>query len=353
MKISPLAGMWITSKYPFTIFSYGTILSIDRRRRIWVDFLRYLGLWRIVGWIDWRMIASSKWSCSLRNNQVKIQHDRSVSTSAFSGRVAVTYEVEVHTGEEQEKPLDSPAYIQIFGVTTNTPKLFLESKNAAFTKDSKSKFSIPSNNVGAVRFSYADYSASVCVFVRFNVSLLVTKVLGKWMIGIWKQSKSRASIKTRKKSASDTNYLNKFLIDVLDLDTPSISGWAQWKASNNYSLNSLVSHLRLDLHVVTHRSFLEALRPTCGYRLATPTYSILVQTADVPQTQTTENVEMIVRGSAGQIMKFPLREHAKTSKDALFQRGNLDEFEVEHPNIGNVTSLPRLLQPCPLSLSLP
>ena len=97
------------------------------------------------------MIASSKWNCSLRNNQVKIPHDRSVSMSAFSWWVAVTYEVEVHTGEEQEKPLDSPAYIQIFGVTTNTPKLFLESKTAAFTKDSKSKFSIPSNNVGAVR----------------------------------------------------------------------------------------------------------------------------------------------------------------------------------------------------------
>jgi hypothetical protein len=48
--------------------------------------------------------------------------------------------------------LDSPVYMQIYGTTTTTPKLFLESKNVSFTKNSTSKFSISSNNVGEVKF---------------------------------------------------------------------------------------------------------------------------------------------------------------------------------------------------------
>jgi hypothetical protein len=44
--------------------------------------------------------------------------------------------------------------MQIYGTTTTTPKLFLESKNASFTKNSISKFSISSNNVGEVKLDY-------------------------------------------------------------------------------------------------------------------------------------------------------------------------------------------------------
>lgn len=60
------------------------------------------------------------------------------------------YNIEVQTGEEQVEPLDSPVYVQIFGTTTTTPKLFLESKTASFTKDTTSKFTLSSNNVGEV-----------------------------------------------------------------------------------------------------------------------------------------------------------------------------------------------------------
>jgi len=41
--------------------------------------------------------------------------------------------------------------MQIFGTITTTPKLFLESKYASFTKDSIAKFNISSNNVGEVK----------------------------------------------------------------------------------------------------------------------------------------------------------------------------------------------------------
>ena len=68
--------------------------------------------------------------------------------------IAVMYNVEIQTGDEQIEPLDSPVYIQIYGTTTITPKLYLESKNPSFTKDSKSKFTVSSNNVGEVNLHF-------------------------------------------------------------------------------------------------------------------------------------------------------------------------------------------------------
>ncbi len=65
--------------------------------------------------------------------------------------IAVIYSIEIQTGDEQVETLDSPVYIQIYGTTTKTPKLFLESKNALFTKNSLSKFNISSSNVGEVK----------------------------------------------------------------------------------------------------------------------------------------------------------------------------------------------------------
>ncbi len=64
--------------------------------------------------------------------------------------IAAEYNIEVRTGDEQIEPLDSPVYIQIYGTTTTTPKLFLESKHASFTKDSIAKFNLSSNHVGEV-----------------------------------------------------------------------------------------------------------------------------------------------------------------------------------------------------------
>lgn len=61
------------------------------------------------------------------------------------------YFVEVETGDEQIDPLDSPIYMQVYGTTTTTPKLFLESKQMSFKQNSVSKFTISSNNVGEVK----------------------------------------------------------------------------------------------------------------------------------------------------------------------------------------------------------
>jgi hypothetical protein len=69
----------------------------------------------------------------------------------FCFLLAVEYDIEVQTGNEQIEPLDSPVYIQIYGTTGTTPKLFLEPKNSSFSKDSISKFHISNNDVGEVK----------------------------------------------------------------------------------------------------------------------------------------------------------------------------------------------------------
>ena len=63
---------------------------------------------------------------------------------------AIDLEIEIETGDEQEKAVDSPVFLQIFGSTTATPKLFLESKSTSFSKNNKEKFSLSTNNVGVV-----------------------------------------------------------------------------------------------------------------------------------------------------------------------------------------------------------
>ena len=70
--------------------------------------------------------------------------------------------------------------------------------------------------------------------------------------------------------------------------------------------------------------------------LAQSIYLVTVRTANVVQTATTENVEMIVRGSDGQIAKILLKDYAKLKEKQLFRQGNLDEFEIEHNDIGDV-----------------
>jgi hypothetical protein len=63
----------------------------------------------------------------------------------------MNYHIEIRTGNEQIEPLNSPVYMQIYGITATTPKLFLESKYASFMKDSIAKFNISSNNVGDIK----------------------------------------------------------------------------------------------------------------------------------------------------------------------------------------------------------
>ncbi len=96
------------------------------------------------------MIEDSTWNFSVRNNQVSTKYNCQKYRFCFCCFLAVMYNVEVQTGDEQIDPLDSPVYMQIYGTTTTTPKLFLESKNASFAKNSTSKFSVSSNNVGEV-----------------------------------------------------------------------------------------------------------------------------------------------------------------------------------------------------------
>lgn len=45
---------------------------------------------------------------------------------------------------------------------------------------------------------------------------------------------------------------------------------------------------------------------------------------------------MSIHGSNGEIAKFLLKNCAKNKDKELFQRGNDDQFEIEHDNIGNV-----------------
>ena len=67
-------------------------------------------------------------------------------------------------------------------------------------------------------------------------------------------------------------------------------------------------------------------------------YTISIRTADVVQNQVPENVEMSIQGSDKQIGKILLKDHAKENQQPFFQRGNLDQFEIEHENIGKVRS---------------
>lgn len=73
------------------------------------------------------------------------------------------------------------------------------------------------------------------------------------------------------------------------------------------------------------------------YILLVPSiYFINIKTFDVNQAEINENIEMSIHGSNGEIAKFLLKNCAKNKDKELFQRGNDDQFEIEHDNIGNV-----------------
>jgi len=105
----------------------------------------------IDGWIKQNMIENYQQNFLVQNNQVGNLDVIFFLINFYSCLIiAANYDIEVQTGSEQIEPLDSPVYMQIYGTTTNTPKFFLEPRNALFAKDSKAKFNISSNNVGEV-----------------------------------------------------------------------------------------------------------------------------------------------------------------------------------------------------------
>jgi len=131
------------------------------------------------------MIGKYQLNFLVQNNQVWISSkERYFIFISFI--IAADYNIEIQTGSEQIQPLDSPVYMQIFGTITTTPKLFLESKYASFTKDSIAKFNISSNNVGEVKNNYKNFLFDFEFFFRFKKSLLDMKILVQLMIGIYK-----------------------------------------------------------------------------------------------------------------------------------------------------------------------
>ncbi|CAF1186369.1 unnamed protein product [Rotaria sordida] len=215
----------------------------------------------------------------------RLKNDQKLEAELFgSEQPAVMYNVEIQTGDEQIEPLDSPVYMQVYGTTTATPKLFFDTKNASFTKDSISKFTIASNNVGEIQRIVIGHEG-----------------LGK--VNDW--------------------YLKNIKVQMLS-------------QQQEYVINKWLSPTLGDQRLFVE---LSQEKPRSPSPPAPSIYLITIRTADVPQTETTDNVEMIVRGSDGQIAKILLKDYAKLNDKQLFQQGNLDEFEIEYEDIGNIESI--------------
>ncbi|CAF4208316.1 unnamed protein product [Adineta steineri] len=220
-------------------------------------------------------------------NQLK--NDRKLDIELFgSEQPAVLYNIEIQTGDEQIEILDSPVYMQIYGTTTTTPKFFLESKNPSFKKDTLSKFSISSNNVG-------------------EIDRIVIGHEGLGKVNDW--------------------YLKTIKVQMLGQQQEYVVD--KWLSPTQGE-----QRLFVELSKEKPPSPLPAPPPP-----PSPKYIITIQTGDVPQQETTENIEITVRGSDEQIDKILLKDYAKFNNEQLFQKGNLDEFEIDHTDIGNIESI--------------
>ncbi|CAF1409527.1 unnamed protein product [Adineta ricciae] len=242
---------------------------------------------KVTGWyIDYVEISvhnflvrfvANRWLNHLKN-------DRKLEAELFgSEQPAVFYDIEVETGEQQVETLDSPVYIQVYGATTATPKLFLEAKNAAFKKDSISKFNVSSNNVG-------------------EIERIVIGHEGLGTTNDWHLKSVKILVSSQSK---------KYAVDTL--------------------LSPTLNEKRLFIELPIQESQSPSPPPA--------KYLIAIQTSDVPQAVTTDSVEIIVRGSNGQIPKTLLKDHAKMKDELVFQEGNIDEFEIEHSDIGTIESV--------------
>lgn len=61
-----------------------------------------------------------------------------------------------------------------------------------------------------------------------------------------------------------------------------------------------------------------------------------IQTADVLQTEKTDNIQINIQGTDGEIEKFLLKNNIKSTNQRIFQQGSLDLFEIKHKDIGQV-----------------
>ncbi|CAF0906528.1 unnamed protein product [Adineta steineri] len=219
-------------------------------------------------------------------NQLK--NDRKLDIELFgSEQPAVLYNIEIQTGDEQIEILDSPVYMQIYGTTTTTPKFFLESKNPSFKKDTLSKFSISSNNVGEIERIVIGHEG-----------------LGK--VNDW--------------------YLKTLKVQMLG-------------QQQEYVVDKWLSPTQGEQRLFVELSKEKPPSPLPAPPPPSPKYIITIQTGDVPQQETTENIEITIRGSDEQIDKILLKDYAKFNNEQLFQKGNVDEFEIDHTDIGNIESI--------------
>ncbi|CAF4501710.1 unnamed protein product [Rotaria socialis] len=187
---------------------------------------------------------------------------------------SAAYTLEVQTGNEQIEPLDSPVYVQFYGATTKTPKLFLEPKTACFARDSCENFDISTNNIGEIRKIVIGHEGNGAVsdWHLKNVKIQTTDEQLKFDVNKW---------------LSRTKYDQKLSIEL-------------------------------------NRNERRPPSPT------TVTYLVKIHTVDTEQTDRIENIEMSIQGSTGQIDKFSLKDHMKSS---------LDRFKIEHADIGNIESI--------------
>ena len=65
-----------------------------------------------------------------------------------------------------------------------------------------------------------------------------------------------------------------------------------------------------------------------------PPYGVKIHTAD---GKGVGKVLMSMHGSKGSVAKFPLRDHAKPADKELFRKESVDDFEIPHNDIGQVT----------------
>ncbi|CAF1216392.1 unnamed protein product [Adineta steineri] len=212
------------------------------------------------------------------------KHDRKLSAELFgSEQPATSYDIEVQTGSEQIEPLDSPVYMQIFGTITNTPKFFLESKNASFTKDSKAKFSVSSNNVG-------------------DIQKIIIGHEGLGTVNDW--------------------YLKNVKVQT---DTQQ----------HEYTANKWLSLTKDDkkLYVELNQETPRASSPSPA------AYLVTVHTAWVQPAEPIENIQLTIRGSDGSIDKVLLKDYAKSNEQQLFQKGSSDQFEIKHKDIGKIENI--------------
>ncbi|UJR10158.1 hypothetical protein I4U23_014374 [Adineta vaga] len=207
--------------------------------------------------------------------------DRKLSVELFgSEQLAANYNIEVLTGSEQTATLDSPAFIQIFGTTSTTPKIFLESKNASFTKDSLAKFNLDSNNVGQIE----------------------KIIIGHECLGL----------------------VNDWYLQSVKIQTDT--------QQHEFIANRWLSPTKGD----------KKLSVELNRRVPSPppsVYMVTVHTGNVRHDETVENIEMSVHGSNGDIEKVLLKDHWKSDEQSTFQKGSVDQFEIKHKDIGNIESI--------------